>query len=348
MVRAYADMRADRRGRHEQRCAVLDAQTLLCVGIVRSPDLRRIIQHTRIESCAAAGAAFQQDIRIFGDKALQHLIDAEHIGMVKRRRRDLGQLPVHVPLDIGDRNRVEDLLHLRPDCIAHIAPRIIQHILRSGLRARSALDADGIIRMCAEQIAVRRDHLRLEPEPEAHPLSGDVVGQRLQPAGELPLIRHPVAERAVIAVASAEPAVIQHEQLNAETGGFIRDRFQLFKVKVKVGRFPVVDQHRPFRIAVFRPDQMIGKEPVECAGHSAETVCTVNEDSLRRIKFRFGAETVRKAACLNADLCACLAELCQLGLRREIAGIDQRKAVGLAGFLGRFGAHQREKRAVLM
>ena len=65
----------------------------------------------------------------------------------------------------------------------------------------------------------------------------------LDSSGELSLVDAPVAERAVIAVALAEPAVIDDEKLYAELCGAFGNLYQTFLVEAEIAGFPAVQQN---------------------------------------------------------------------------------------------------------
>ena len=89
---------------------MLDLQPLNCIGVIGAPDLGREVQHTRIEASSSTGAGLKEQLRIAAHKALHELIDRKDVPMPELSltagwellRGRLGDLAVHVPLDIGD------------------------------------------------------------------------------------------------------------------------------------------------------------------------------------------------------------------------------------------------------
>ena len=79
LVRNDRDVGADRGDRVEERRAVLNAQTVDRVGVITAPDLRCIVQHTGIETSAAAAAALDHDIRVVPVQPLKKIIQTEHV-----------------------------------------------------------------------------------------------------------------------------------------------------------------------------------------------------------------------------------------------------------------------------
>ena len=127
--------------------------------------------------------------------------------------------------------------------------RQIEDVLLAALRPRPARDPDRPVRVRLEQQAATADHLGLDPQPECQAERLDRPGEAVDAAGELAPIDDPVAERESFGVARAEPAVVEHEQLDAEVARRGRDLEQPRLVEVEVGRLPVVEQDRPRRVA---------------------------------------------------------------------------------------------------
>ena len=96
----------------------------------------------------------------------------------------------------------------------------------------------------AVQVAVRVDHLRLDPQAEAHAERGAPP----PPAGAARAGTDPgwapVAEPGAVASRGAEPAVVHDEQLDAEAGGQLGQCQLVRLVDVEPGRLPGVVEHR--------------------------------------------------------------------------------------------------------
>ena len=105
--------------------------------------------------------------------------------------------------------------------------------------------------MGAGEVGVGVDHLRLDPQAELHAEPADVVDQRVQPVGPDVLVDVPVAEPGGVVAAVAEPAVVEHEPLDAELGGRVGQRRQPVEAVVEVDGLPRVehDRARPPRMA---------------------------------------------------------------------------------------------------
>ncbi|MNE48638.1 hypothetical protein D3C80_1431140 [compost metagenome] len=111
MVRYRRYVCAHAAGRVHNAGAVLNRETLDCIGVVAGPGLRHVEQHARIEPAAAAGAALEQDFREARGQALHQIIETEHVAVGGfllplrscRSRDNLGHVAVHIPLDIRNR-----------------------------------------------------------------------------------------------------------------------------------------------------------------------------------------------------------------------------------------------------
>ena len=152
----------------------LNGEALDGVGVVAAPDLRGIIQHAGIETSAAAGAVFKEDIRKRFDKTIHEVVCTEHEAVHdlllalrrEQRRADLGQIAVEVPFDVINLIFTEDFIHLREDIIAHVFSRHIEDVLQACGGVFTVRHVQAPIRVGAVEVAVRRDHLRLIPDAE--------------------------------------------------------------------------------------------------------------------------------------------------------------------------------------
>ena len=107
-ARAGCDVCAKRGDRVAHGRAELNGEALDGVGVVAAPDLRGIIQHAGIETSAAAGAVFKEDIRKRFDKTIHEVVCTEHEAVHdlllalrrEQRRADLGQIAVEIPFDV--------------------------------------------------------------------------------------------------------------------------------------------------------------------------------------------------------------------------------------------------------
>ena len=113
------------------------------------------------------------------------------------------------------------------------------------------------VRVCAVKVAVGRDHFRLKPYSERHSVLFQHIVDCFDSSGELSLVDDPVAERAVIAVALAEPAVIDDEKLYTELCGAFGNLYKTFLVEAEIAGFPAVQQNGTGLVFVFAAYNMV-------------------------------------------------------------------------------------------
>ena len=171
--------------------------------------------------------------------------------------------------------------------------------------------------------------------------------ERLEAARELAPVDDPVAQRRVVLVAPPEPAIVEHEQLDAEVLRLARDPDDPLVVEVEVGRLPVVEHDRTLAVAPRAARHPLPVQAVEGLGQAAEALAGPRDDGLRRGERRARLEAPGEGLRVDADAQARGPERVDLRLGQEVAGVDEAQAVGLAGVLGRRRAAQGEERAVL-
>ena len=77
-------------------------------------------------------------------------------------------------------------------------------------------DADGPVRVSLKKGAGPAHHLGLDPEPEAHSKGLHFASQRFEAPRKLAPVDLPVAERSRVVVPLPEPAVVKHEEFDAQ------------------------------------------------------------------------------------------------------------------------------------
>ena len=122
--------------------------------------------------------------------------------------------------------------------------------------------------MLPDEVGVDVDHLRLDPQAELHPESGDVLHQRVQTLGPHGRVDRPVTETRAVVPTAAEPAVVQDEPLRPDLGGPVGEVPQLVEVVVEVHRLPRVHHHRPRRP---RARRALPEPAVQSRTHPVET-----------------------------------------------------------------------------
>ena len=110
----------------------------------------------------------------------------EELTLAIGRQREAGRLrdvPVHVPLDVRDRSARQDLGDRREEVVDNLGPREVEDELLAALRTRPAGNPDGPVRVRLEELALRADHLRFDPQPEPHPKRLDPAGKAVEAVG---------------------------------------------------------------------------------------------------------------------------------------------------------------------
>ena len=244
--------------------AVLNPDAVHCVGIVTAPDLRRVIQHARVKTPASAAAPLNQKVRIALRQALQEVIESQHIPVQDAartvssrrfvcRRIYVRYAAVHVPFQILDMGAVKDLAYTVKNVIRHLFPGKIQHQLTSAPDRLPSGHGKGPVRMFPVKTAVLRYHLRLHPDTEFHSQAVNPADQADQGTAQLFYVYLPVSQPGKIRIPVSEPSVVQHHHFHAQVLCLPCYVQYLFSGKIKVGGFPVVDQHRPGNGLVLSP-----------------------------------------------------------------------------------------------
>ena len=191
--------------------------------------------------------------------------------------------------------------------------------------------ADRPVRVGREEVAARAHHLGLDPQPEEHAERLDPPGDAGDPVRQLAQVDGPVAERGRVVVALAEPAVVEHEQLDAELVGDPGDLDELVLGELEVRPLPVVDEHRPRPVAPDAAGEPLAVQPVVGVAQVAEAVGRVDEDRLGRAELGARLERPGERLGVDADPQPEPAERVALGLGQEVARVDQAEADRLAG-----------------
>ena len=170
------------------------------------------------------------------------------------------QVPVLVPLEVADVVLAQQGIHAVVDVLPGVRVDEVDDVLvppfqRQPAAVLVALDrrADNPVRMGPDNVGVQVDHFRFHPEPEFHPAGGDGVDQRREPVRPEGLVHVPVAQAGVVVAAAAEPAVVEHEALDAELRGGVGQFDQGGQVVVEVDRLPGVQHHRARLAGAGRP-----------------------------------------------------------------------------------------------
>ena len=171
----------------------------------------------------------------------------------------------------------------------------------------------------------------------------DLPDQRVQSAGQLFAVHGPVAQTLIVVIPGAEPAIVQHHHLDAERGCFFSNLYDLFGVEIKIGSFPVVDQHRAAFVLPWTAADVAPQKAVVLLRKRGQTLCRKGEDHLRGVKGLARLQVPRKAFLLNAAHHPDKPGLRALHVHLVAAGIDHHHPVaGTAGLRGILSAENQE------
>ena len=356
MIRNGGNMCADAADGIAHGGAVLDFQTFNGIGIITCPALGCIVQQTRIKASAAGCTGLKQDMREAGGQAVIQLVYAQNIAMeqlaltVSRQGigKGFGNAAVHIPLDVGNLCFGQDLCHHVIDGIHNLLAGEIQDKLVAAMGSPAVRRTDAPVRMGTEQVGILVDHFRLKPQTKLHaqPVNafcqtGDAVCQTFR-------VCYPVAQTGKVIAACAEPAVIQNKQLHTVIFGGFRDFHQLVLVKIEVSSFPVVNQDRAGAVTPVAPCQTLLIQLVEGLAHAIETFGGIDHDGLRGLEVFSRLQLPVELEGIDAHGNTGGIPAVHLYLRKEIAGVYQAEADGLAGKFRGFRALEDDKGVVVV
>ena len=136
-------------------------------------------------------------------------------------------ITVVIPLEKGDRVFGEQRAERFEQVLACRVDREVERVLVApGGRVGSGVGVlrEHPLRMLAREPRLRTHHLGLDPEAELHPAGDDGVGERVETGWPALGIDRPVTEGAAVVGAASEPAVVEHEALDAQLGGSVDER----------------------------------------------------------------------------------------------------------------------------
>ena len=109
--------------------------------------------------------------------------------------------------------------------------------------------------MLLEQLALRVDHLRLDPDAELHSGFLSRVCQCFDASGKFVMSHFPVTQACMVIFARifvSEPSVIKQEHVHAQVLCFFHQSCKNFLIEVESRIFPVVQQGHPAFLAVLQ------------------------------------------------------------------------------------------------
>ena len=199
-----------------------------------------------------------------------------HPRLATRRVAGVLEVPVVVPLQIGDRIFIEDRVESLLDVGEGIVVAEVEHLLVAGQDRCPPARGHDPVGMGPSQVGVGVDHLRLDPQAELHAEGADVVDERMQTLGVDVRVDVPVAEPCAVVPAPPEPPVVEHVALGSDLRRGVGQGEQPVAVVHHVHGLPGVQRHRP-RLALRRvlragaqPLVEAVREPVEAIGVRGE------------------------------------------------------------------------------
>ena len=319
----------------------LDLGAFERVRVVARPALREVVERTAVKSAASACAAFKEDIGEGLRKPLGKIVKSQNIAVTEFALPVGGQIfckvfrhfSVLIPFYIGDIVFPQDLAHRLEDIVDDLLPREVEDELSAPAAGFNARLCDRPVGMRAEKVAVLAHHLGLKPKAEFQPPLLAAVDDRTKPAFELVFVDRPIAETGGVAVALAEPAVVENEGIDPEFCRFVDDGKQLFVVKVEVGRLPIVDDDGTARIHIFGIDDGGTEEIVVRARHPAQSLSGIAQRRLRRFQRLARAEFPAEKLIADTALHAGDAVVRQFRGQSKTAAVKERKPVAFAPLL---------------
>ena len=121
--------------------------------------------------------------------------------------------------------------------------------------------------MCTVKITVLRNHLRFNPDTELHAQVVNLLYQGGKASMNLLFVHIPISQTGDIIIPLAKPPIIKNKQFNADLLSGFGNSVKLFLIKVKVGGFPVVYQHRTVAVYMGAADQMLAEGVMEVMGN---------------------------------------------------------------------------------
>ena len=168
-----------------------------------------------------------------------------HAGPPRVGGAGLEQVAVVVPLQVGDvvvgEQRVEPLEQVLPGAVV----REVEHVLLPRGNGQLVAPAEDPVGMPPGELAVEVDHLGLDPEAELHAEAAHLLDERPEARGPHALVDEPVAETGGVVTPAPEPAVVEHEALDADRGRALGEGGEGVEVVVEVHGLPRVERHRP-------------------------------------------------------------------------------------------------------
>ena len=250
--RGCAHMFADHFRRHEQRGVALDVGAFHRVDAVGSPNAVGHFEDAEVHAATAGRAAFDfkswmrglqiSENAIYGERLLVHCRASGAWG------DSFGDEFVVIPLDVVDAEFADELVHCAVNVVVGVRIGQVHDLLGTSLHGQTAFGGlQHPVGVCAEQVGIRVDHFRFEPQTEFESLAVHVIGKRLErlvAVGPHVLRNLPISEAGGVVAAGAEPAVVHDEAFHATFHGLVGECGEGVIIVVEVDGFPCVENDR--------------------------------------------------------------------------------------------------------
>ena len=249
---AGADMLANHLRRHEQRRVALDVGALHRIHAVGGPDAVCELENAHVDAAAARRAAFNLQAGVGGLQVVEHAVDGERLPMDRAaagaRGDRLGHVLVVVPFDVVDAELADERVHAAVHIRIRLRIRQVDDLLVAPLHRQAVRGGhEHPVGVLAVHRGIRVHHLRFEPQAELHSLGMHVVCKRLErvlAVGPHVLGDPPVAQTRRVTTAVAEPAVVDHEALDAARGSLVCEPDKRIVIMLEIHGLPGVQDHR--------------------------------------------------------------------------------------------------------
>ncbi|CCY15754.1 uncharacterized protein BN773_01696 [Prevotella sp. CAG:755] len=278
-------------GREKLGEAPLDVKPLDGVGVVAAPELVEVSERPVVAPRAAARAEHQPEFGILLADTAEHVADAPYVVHIELSlafaqvgRIDVRYRTVAVPLQQGDLGVTRhQLVDDAEDVVLHLGVRQVEHELVAIVIGLAVGIVNGPVRVFLEQLALRVDHLRLDPYPETYAGLAGCLDKGGHAAGQFGARGLPVAQSGTVVGAGvfvAEPSVVEQEEVDAQVLGLLHQPGQPLLVEVEARALPVVQQGESFALPVVQA--VTARPVVQAAAPLACALLAEREDELGR------------------------------------------------------------------
>ena len=236
----------------------LDRLALQRVVAVARPDAVRVLEHPEVDPTAARGAALDLHARDAASAARRAGDRARRSGRGRRdgcRAGDRGlrsRLWSHLRKPIG--YSVSSASRRSEQVGPRLGVREVDHHLVARGDEGSGLRGEDPVRVRAVEVGVGVDHLRLDPQPEHHPVVDDVVVNGCSPSGHTSSSTYQSPRPAESSRRCLNHPSSRTKSSTPRLDGVLRQLLQPPEVLVEVDRLPGVEEQlaRAVRARVVR------------------------------------------------------------------------------------------------